>query len=241
VIGIVAVSHSRALAEAARELALQMGGAEPPRVEVAAGTPDGGLGTDAADIAEAIARADSGDGVLVLMDLGSAVLSAETAQEFTPPEIVTRLSPAPFVEGLVAAVVGAASGGGLDEIAAQLGTALEAKRQQLAGGADPGAEAPAPPESAADELTFEAVIRNPSGLHARPAAAFVRAAARFDARVLVADAARGAAPVAGDSLLALMSLGIRPGATVRVSASGPQAHAALDELRGLIDDGFGEL
>ena len=170
-IGIVAVSHSPALAEAARELALQMGGAEPPRVEIAAGTPDGELGTDAAAIAEAIGRADSGDGVLVLMDLGSAVLSAETALEFLDSTAGVRLSPAPFVEGLVAAVVGAASGSGLEAIAAELDTALEAKRRQLggvgdAGGASSPDEAAVAPVAAQEDdpdevLSFEAQVRNP--------------------------------------------------------------------------------
>ncbi len=119
-IGIVAVSHSRALAEAAVELALQMGGTEPPVVRVAAGGPDGDLGTDAVAIAAAIDEADSSDGVLVLMDLGSALLSAETALEFVSAPDRVRLSPAPFVEGLVAAVVTAAGGAGLDAVAAEV-------------------------------------------------------------------------------------------------------------------------
>lgn len=244
-IGIVAVSHSRALAEAARELALQMGGEAPPRVEVAAGTADGGLGTDAAAIADAIARADSGDGVLVLMDLGSAILSTEMALEFLAEPVRTRLSPAPFVEGLVAAVVGAASGASLDDVAAQIADAGDAKRQQLGDG-DGGDDAPPPPDSppaapTESERSFEAEIRNPSGLHARPAAAFARAAGRWDAHVRVTDLSRDVPPAAGDSLLALMALGVGPGTRVRVSASGPQADAALQELRAMIEDGFGEM
>ncbi|MFM9709873.1 PTS-dependent dihydroxyacetone kinase phosphotransferase subunit DhaM, partial [Streptomyces galilaeus] len=77
-----AVSHSRPLAEAAVDLALRMGGDDPPAVRVAAGGPDGDLGTDATAIAAALDEVDSGDGVLVLMDLGSALLSAEMALEF---------------------------------------------------------------------------------------------------------------------------------------------------------------
>lgn len=239
-IGIVAVSHSRALAEAAVHLSLQMGGAEPPAVRVAAGGPDGDLGTDAVAIAAAIDEADSGDGVLVLMDLGSAILSAETALEFvTSPERV-RLSPAPFVEGLVAAVVTAAGGAGLEDVAAEVAGAADAKRRQLApAGADsePMASAGEPP---GDGRSFEAVVVNPSGLHARPAATFVKAASRFDADVRIADLDAGSGEVSGRSLLALMALGVRQGARVRVSASGPQAAQALDELRALMDDGFGE-
>ncbi|MFS0733474.1 dihydroxyacetone kinase phosphoryl donor subunit DhaM [Microbacterium sp. 1P10UB] len=256
-IGIVAVSHSPALAAAARELALQMGGDDPPLVEIAAGTPDGELGTDAAAIAEAVERASSDDGVLILMDLGSAILSAETALEFVDPEITVRLSPAPFVEGLVAAVVGAASGSDLDAIIAQLDTALAAKRQQLGLEEElpptTDAAAPAPADETASresiddapaddgELSFEAVIRNPSGLHARPAASFARAAGRFDARVTLTDLGSQMAPVAANSLLALMAMGIGRGAKVRVTATGREARAALDELRGMIEDGFGEM
>lgn len=241
-IGIVTVSHSRALAEAAVELALQMGGAEPPVVQVAAGGPDDDLGTDAVAIASAIDAADSGDGVLVIMDLGSALLSAETALEFVAAPERVRLSPAPFVEGLVAAVVTAAGGADLDTVAAEVRGAGDAKRRQLGDAVDP-----APPTKedvraspGSGERSFEAVINNPSGLHARPAATFVKAASRHDADVRLADLTAGSDEVSARSLLALMALGVRQGSRVRVSASGPEARAALDELRTLIDDGFGE-
>ncbi len=102
-VGIVVVSHSRALAEAAVELARQMLPGRELAVEVAAGTEDGGLGTDAMAVSAAIEAADSGEGTVVLMDLGSAVLSAETALEFLPDDVRERttLSAAPLVEGLV--------------------------------------------------------------------------------------------------------------------------------------------
>ncbi len=239
-IGLVVVSHSAPLAAAAVELALQMAGDAPPRIEVAAGTADGGLGTDATAIAGAIERAGGADGVLVLMDLGSAILSAEMAVEFLAPGTRVLLSPAPFVEGLVAAVVGAASGASLDAVAGQVEGAWEAKRRHLgAAEVTPSVAGPAAPASDGTRA-FEAVIRNPSGLHARPAAAFVRAAARHHADVRVADLDAGGDAVSGESLLALMALGVRPGTRVRVSASGPHAPDALAELQALIEDGFGE-
>lgn len=237
-IGIVVVSHSRALADAAVELALQMGGESPPAVRVAAGGPDGDLGTDAAAIAAAIEEVDSPDGVLVVMDLGSALLSAETALEFVAAPERVRLSPAPFVEGLVSAVVTAAGGASLEAVAAECAGAGEAKRRQL--GVD---DAPAPENAgpeATDAVSFEAEITNPSGLHARPAATFVKAASRHDADVRIADLDAGSDDVSGRSLLALMALGVRQGSRVRVSATGPDARAALDELHALIADGFGE-
>lgn len=240
-IGLVAVSHSRALADAAVELALQMAGDRPPTIRVAAGGPDGDLGTDAIAIATAIDEADSGDGVLVLMDLGSAILSAETAQEFVAAPDRVRLSSAPFVEGLVAAVVTAAGGADLDTVATECATAGDAKRQQLGDAPVAGAEGVAASASPTDDASsFEAVIINPSGLHARPAATFVKTASRYDADVRITDLEAQSEAVSGRSLLALMALGVRQGSRVRISARGPQAQAVLAELRALIEDGFGE-
>src|SRR3712207_493790 len=90
-------------------------------ITVAAGDVDGGLGTDATAIADAVTAADSGDGVVVLMDLGSAVLSAETALELLDDGLRQRvvLSPAPLVEGLVGAAVTAAAGADRDRVAAE--------------------------------------------------------------------------------------------------------------------------
>ena len=96
-VGLVVVSHSRPLAEAAVTLARQMLPSAEVAVEVAAGTDDGGLGTDAVAVSAAITAADSGDGVVVLMDLGSAVMSAETALELLDHDVRERvvLSSAP--------------------------------------------------------------------------------------------------------------------------------------------------
>ena len=114
-VGIVVVSHSRRLADAAVELALQMVRGTPPPIEVAAGLDGHVLGTDAARVKEAIDRVASPDGVLVLMDLGSAVLSAELALELRGDtgDCPIVLSDGPIVEGLVAAVALAAAGASL--------------------------------------------------------------------------------------------------------------------------------
>lgn len=237
--GIVVVSHSPALAHAAVELALQMGGEDPPPVHVAAGAADGSTGTDATAIAAAIDRAASDGGVLVIMDLGSAVLSAGLALDFVTTTAPVRLSPAPFVEGLVCAVVAAASGADVDEVHRQTLAALDAKRAQLSPDDPPSSgrvDARTPPAA-----SFDAVVRNPSGLHARPAAAFVRTAARFDAQVEVTDLDTGRPPASAASLVALMALGIGQGTHVRVGASGPETTQALAALRALIDGGFGEV
>jgi multiphosphoryl transfer protein len=147
-VGIVIVSHSAQLAEGVVELAKQMAG--PGVAMVAAGgldLPDRPLGTDAALIARAIDQAWADDGVLVLMDLGSAVLSAEMAAEMIPDEqqSMVLLCEAPLVEGAVAAAVAARLGDPLDQVAAEARGALAGKGAHLA--ATPGAAgSPAPPE-----------------------------------------------------------------------------------------------
>jgi len=133
-VGLVVISHSRPLAEAAVELARQMLPGREQAIEVAAGTDDGGLGTDAVAVSEAITAADSGDGVVVLMDLGSAVMSAETALELLDDDVRERvlLSPAPLVEGLIGAAVVAAGGADRDRVAAEALLGLAPKQAHLA-------------------------------------------------------------------------------------------------------------
>ncbi len=131
-IGIVVVSHSPALAAAAIDLASEMLPGTGVRIAVAAGTAGGATGTDATTVAEAIADVASPDGVLVLMDLGSALLSAELAVELLGEvDYEVRLSPAPFVEGLVAAAVQAGVGADLGRVAEEAANALSPKTAQL--------------------------------------------------------------------------------------------------------------
>jgi PTS hybrid protein len=116
-VGLVVVSHSAKVAEGVVELAGQMAGGV--RIQAAGGTEDGGIGTDATLIAEAIATADDGEGVLVLVDLGSAVLSAQLAiDELVEKETRgrVRIAEAPVVEGAVVAAIQASTGSSLDEV-----------------------------------------------------------------------------------------------------------------------------
>jgi len=118
-VGIVVVSHSRQLAEGVVELAGQMAGDEVALV-AAGGGRDGGLGTDADAIAEAISRADRGAGVVILADLGSAILASRTAIEMlgsdgTGPVVISN---GPLVEGAVVAAVQASIGQSIEEVVA---------------------------------------------------------------------------------------------------------------------------
>ena len=112
-IGLVIVSHSAKLAEGVCDLARQVAQGKV-RIAAAGGTadPENPIGTDAFQVLQAIESVYSEDGVLVLMDLGSAVLSAETALELLGGERSSRvqLCAAPLVEGAVAAASLAAAG-----------------------------------------------------------------------------------------------------------------------------------
>ncbi|WP_373563537.1 PTS-dependent dihydroxyacetone kinase phosphotransferase subunit DhaM [Streptomyces composti] len=119
-VGIVLVSHSAEVAASVAELAKGLAGAGAAvPVAPAGGTESGELGTSAELIGAAAASVDRGAGVAVLTDLGSAVLTVKTllAEGDELPHN-TRLVDAPFVEGAVAAVVTAATGAGLEAVAA---------------------------------------------------------------------------------------------------------------------------
>ena len=210
-VGLVFVSHSARIAEGLVELAAQM--APTVRLVAAGGTDDGGIGTSYDRVLAGIAEADGGDGVLIIGDLGSALLTAETAVDLLEeqPAGGVRVLDAPIVEGGVAAAVAAESGAGLDAVAAAaLGTP------------------PATPD-VADDAEETVVLTDPEGLHARPAAALVRLAGGFDAKVTVNG--RDAA-----SLLAILALGLRQSAVVTVRAEGPQAAEARSAVVSLLRD-----
>jgi len=236
VIGLVVVSHSSALAHAAVELALQMVPGERPPIAIAAGAGEGLIGTDATAVSAAIDEVASPDGVLVIMDLGSAVMSAEMALDFRASDAEVRLSSAPFVEGLLAAIVTAAGGANLDEVDREARSALAPKISMLDDVAPAVASAPA-----AAGLTVDLTIINPDGLHARPAATLVSTLAGFDAKLTVVNTRTGSPPVAANSLIGLLSLGAKAGDVLTVAASGAQAAGALAKVTELVTGGFGEV
>ncbi len=240
-VGLVVVSHSRALADAAVELAMQMVADSAPPISVAAGMPDGGLGTDATAVMDAMLEADAGAGVVVLMDLGSALMSTEMAVELlddTAPD--HRVVAAPFVEGLIAAAVMAAGGAALDDVANEAVRALHPKLQAL------GENDSAPPQPAADDKaddwspdsSAEVTLPNLAGLHARPAAMLAGAASGFDAQIRVLHPRGGFAPAT--SPIGLATLDARHGDVLRIEARGSEAEAAVQEIVALVEEGFGE-
>ncbi|MFI5259717.1 MAG: phosphoenolpyruvate--protein phosphotransferase [Candidatus Limnocylindrales bacterium] len=238
-VGIVVVSHSARIAEGVVELARQMAGPEV-RLIAAGGMADGSIGTDAALIAEAIAQADAGAGVLVLADLGSAVLSTKLALDMVDPDVAgrTRLSNGPIVEGAVVAAVQAGGGRSLDDVLREAEAAASMRKD--AGDEAQSGESAVEAGPGLSAGMFRIEVRNPSGLHARPAAEFVKTASRFRSSIWLENLTRGTAPADARSPSAVLSSGVGPGHLIRVSAEGEDQDAALAALMSLAAAGFGE-
>jgi PTS hybrid protein len=117
-VGIVLVSHSANLAAAAAELARELAGPSTA-VLAAGGTDDGRFGTSIEKVEAAVSAADTGDGVAILMDVGSAVLTSKALLADLPgDDVAVRLVDAPLVEGAIAAAVTASTGQNLDAVVA---------------------------------------------------------------------------------------------------------------------------
>lgn len=123
-VGIVVVSHSYALAEEVIKLSLQMAQSEV-KVLNAGGTNDGRFGTDATKIMSAVMDADSGDGVVILVDLGSAVMSAELALELLDADSEkVKVANAALLEGCIASVTAASIGLNFEQVLASAEEAM---------------------------------------------------------------------------------------------------------------------
>jgi phosphocarrier protein FPr len=236
-VGLVVVSHSRRLANAAVEFALRTIADEEPTIAVAAGLDAHTFGTDAGHIADAIVEADDGDGVVIVMDVGSAVLSAEVALKFIDEELRRRVvvCPTPLVEGLLAAAVTAANGGSLDQVVEEAGNAFAKKLQQITDVAATELENMLAPGEIAGSFTLNC----PHGLHMRPAARLVAAATAPDTRVLIRNRTALSAWVPATSLSKVSNLDIRHGDNVELRAIGSEAAEVVDHLLSLAANNFG--
>lgn len=248
-VALVLVSHSAELAHGTAELAEQM--APDVLIRGVGGGPDGGLGTSLDAVQKVLgdvlamlvdsAARDTGDGtdgggVVVLGDLGSSVLTVEAALELD--ESLTEhvvLARAPFVEGAVAAAVTAHGGADLATVlesanaSVRMFAAVEAARS-------PGASGP-PSDGGAGgetETSRTVTVRNPLGLHARPAALVSRKVAELGATMTIDG-------VDASSVLQLMALGATQGRELRVEATGERAAEAVATVVEMIHAGFGEV
>lgn len=223
------VSHSASLAAGVCELAAQM--APDVHFEAAGGTEDGRIGTSY-DLVEraleaALAAVDGdGSGVIVLTDLGSATMTVESVIDMSDEPERVRFVDTCLVEGAVASSVRAQLGEDLDQVA-DVAAALAPRLDEApspAAGAPGGGVAPA----SSTWAQGDAIVADPVGLHARPAAAFVRLAGTFDAEVTVNGAD-------GGSVLELMALGITQGQSVHIEANGADATAAVAALTDMLE------
>ena len=268
-VGIVIVAHSEELARAIKVITEKL----IPRGVMIAGAggindPANPYGTDPVKIKEAISSVYSEDGVIVLMDMGSSMMSAEVALELLPPVQREKvlLCEAPLVEGAIAAAVCATSGGTLAEVVAEARGALEAKALHLGKGRiyeeynikattktsgenmlqerhpvkikTPIGEKRIKPEKYHERITL--TVKNPLGIHARPAARFVTTIAGFEADVMIKNISRGTDFVNAKSINSITMIDVRQGDSVLIIASGPDAGKALRELKNLVEEDFGE-
>ncbi|WP_298046416.1 dihydroxyacetone kinase phosphoryl donor subunit DhaM [uncultured Cardiobacterium sp.] len=233
---LILVSHHPALAQALAELAAQVS-ADPATIHTAAGIDDADnpIGTDAVRIMAAIDAADNPDGILILVDLGSAILSAQTALDLVDPDVAARcrIAAAPFVEGALSAAVAAASGADLATVAREAEGALLAKQLALGVTTSVLATAAAPAGEAAT-----ITLTNPHGLHARPAARLVAALAPFAASLTLVKDGQSADPRSLNQLTALQA---RRGDSLTLYADGADSAAALAAFRDLAAAQFGDI
>ena len=248
-VGIVIVSHSHELASGVRALALQMCRGTDVVIAAAGGLEDGTIGTSFDRIEQAIKKACSEDGVLVLMDLGSAVMTAQMVVEMLYPEqqARVRLCNAPLVEGAVAAAAAAAAGQSLDAVQGIAERVLDKAPKIETEAAEAAGEKIIGPPVALPEQTgccasVDVTVPNPVGLHARPAMQFVNTASRFHSEITLQNLTRMRAP--GDAKMPMqVAFGgtARQGEQVRIEAAGTDAEAAVAALRSLVESGFGEM
>ena len=241
-----------------QELIRSMTGPALP-IAIAAGVGDNHkeLGTDAVEIAEAIVSFKEQDGVVVLMDMGSAILSAETALELIdlPLRANVRFCAAPFVEGAVAAGVTANLGSSLDVVCTEALAALKQKEAALRSRPSaPTFQKPPPLPTKAPPLPIIEVkgtssepvekvklrVRNLHGLHARPAARLITQTRPFKSEITISNLSNQRGPVSIRSLSSLAALEILQDNEVEFLARGDDASAALKEITKLVESGLGE-
>jgi len=236
-IHLILVSHHPDIARGIAALAAQMSAA-PETIHTAAGIDDADnpVGTDAVRIMQTLLEADNPDGILILVDLGSAILSAQTALDLLDdPALVARcrISAAPLVEGAISAAVAASSGADLETVAREATQALAAKQAALGESAPASATPVVAPSGDSATIT----LTNRDGLHARPAARLVAALTPYRARLVLTC---GDKQADGKSLNQLALLQARHGDRLTLHADGDDAAAALQTFRDLAAANFGD-
>ena len=223
-VAIVIISHSPDVASGAAEMVKQMSGQSVPVVAVG-GDFEGGLGTNVEAIHSAYEEVYCDEGVLVIYDLGSAEMSAETAREFLDQEKQEKIiiSHAPLVEGAVLAGAVSAGGGTLEEVKSAAEKKTDTKEILHS-----------------SEGNIQSVkIRHKIGLHARPAVRFTEMAKGFKAEIGI-KLENQSKWVDAKSIVRVMSLKARNGQILNLKAEGKDANQAINALIEFVQNSFGE-
>jgi multiphosphoryl transfer protein len=232
-IGLVLVSHSRALAEAAVDLIRRtVSDALPIAAAGGVGETHSEIGTDTIDIQQAIESVAQPDGVLVLMDMGSAILSAEMAKDLLGDSINVRLCSGPLVEGGIAAAVQIQAGSPVADVVAAAQRSLLPKQDQLGESAEIAETAAAPVIA---EETFESVLENVYGLHLRPVAALIKSLGPDAKNVRLENLTGKRGPVVAASLVEIARLQGKKGDTIRFMLSGSNTAQIRKEIESFLD------
>ena len=241
-IGLIIVSHSKKLAEGLLQLASQMQNAQHCRIIIAAGIDDDEhpIGTDAIKVMESIETLIDASHIILLMDLGSAVLSAETALDLIDSELAQKvhLCSAPLVEGTIAITAAASSGASIETILLEAKNALQAKQQQL----NENTHLTQSVSTQLAPLTNNAIktqwiVQNPAGLHLRPAAKIASTLSAFNANVQLHHASKIAD---AKSMNQITLLQVHKGDEIELIADGEDAQAAITAFNLLAKEHFGD-
>lgn len=241
-IGLIIVSHSKQLADGLLQLAEQMQNKQNCQIKVAAGVDDEQhpIGTDAVKVMEAVEALSDAEHIILLMDLGSALLSAETALDLIDPELTEKvhLCSAPLVEGTIAITAAASGGASIETILDEARQALRAKQQQLNDNINESNQ----PSIQSDAFTNQAIktewiVRNPSGLHIRPAAKLASLLAGFNATLELRNSDKYAD---AKSMNQIALLQVRQGDKVTLIAEGDDSQAAINAFKQLAQQDFGD-
>ncbi|MDV7104979.1 phosphoenolpyruvate--protein phosphotransferase [Vibrio sp. TH_r3] len=252
-VSIVIVSHSKQLAEGVLELAQQMSQGKVV-MTIAAGVddPDNPIGTDAIAIMTAIDEVFSTQGVLVLVDMGSAILSTDMALELLEPEQanVVHVCAAPLIEGTMAASVAAAAGMPMQQVIDETNGAIVAKYQLLQQSSALAGAIGTPEHSESTSITLEDSdiedeqvlsfswqVQNPNGIHARPASEIVTLACDYEAKTWLVN---GDKVANARSLNSVALLTAKQNDTIAFKAQGKDAQQAINAFSSLAESHFGE-
>lgn len=231
-IGLVLVSHSPKIVEGLAHLIGEMSDC-PLALAGGIDDPDHPIGTDAVKIMQAVEEVMSDDGVIIFVDLGSAILSAQTALDLLDPAIAEKvsISSAPLVEGALSASIIATTGADRLTVLYEAENALNAKKSALG-------EVFSPTENLEKSaLSVTVTVTPKNGLHARPAGRLIATLKNFDATLKLEKDGK---LVNGKSLVALLGLGIRQGEALTLHAEGSDAQKALQAFVDLANNHFGE-